>query len=111
MKLTIAVDFDGTICNDEFPFCGDPKDGVAKSLRQLQDKYCILIYSARNNLTQENRDLYLSEMVAFLKEHDIPFDTVDMGLEGKPLVDAFIDDRAIPFEDNWDELTTLLMRD
>lgn len=111
MRKTLAVDFDDTIStNDIWPKAGAPKDGVREALTSLIEKFEIVIYTCRMNLTNANRSFHLSEIKNFLKKHQIPYDKIDMGLEGKILADFYIDDKAIAFEDNWAEISEALTK-
>jgi len=108
-KIKIAVDFDGVCCEDQFPGIGSIKPNLIESLNQLKS-YCeIIIYSARANLNLDNRDQLIEDMKEFLDFNQIPYDRIDDGREGKPMADIFIDDRAIPFENNWPEIAKAIL--
>ena len=102
----VAVDFDGTLCEDEFPEIGAPKErciDYVKSLAAEGSK--IILYTCRENGTRK----LLDEAVAFCREHAIPIFAVNenpentyaaqFGLrpeEGRKLcADLYIDDKAI----------------
>jgi hypothetical protein len=72
----------------------------------------IIIYSCRNNpsLYQNQRDLErgLTSMVEYLIFYGIQFDEVDDGSNGKPIADIYIDDRALPFKDNWGQIYSIV---
>jgi len=95
--LTIAIDLDGTICTEERTFersLAVPLPGAVEKLQSLhQAGHTIVIWTARGweqfRMTQD-----------WLKKYSIPFDAL---LMGKPVVDVWIDDRAIQFN-SWDEL-------
>lgn len=119
---TIAVDFDGTICNFAFPGIGAPKEGVAQALSTLKALgFHILIYSCRT--CHWHYDIFggdpsqpvmererVKQMIAFLDQHSIPYDEVDDGSKGKPLADYYIDDKGIRFEDNWAAIVQFIER-
>ena len=105
MKLILAIDFDDTIAtNDRWPDIGPPKEGVREALTQLIQKFEIIVYTCRTNLTSDYRDYSIEQIESFMAEHDIPYDRLDLGLEGKVFADFYIDDKAIAFEDNWSEI-------
>ncbi len=111
-KHTVAVDFDGTIVEHRFPNIGPLKPGAVEAIKKLYQKYEIVISSCRastifNPNGPGTSKAYL-EMVEFLKENGIPYDRIDDGTEGKIVAIAYIDDRAIPFRDNWDEISRKL---
>ncbi len=112
---TIVVDFDGTICDFEFPEMGKPKKGVRESLEKLQKKgYKIVIHSVRtsrcwedhkesNDNTQEKA---IEDIQNYMNENKIPYDYIYT--PDKPLATYYIDDRAVWFNDdltnNWKEI-------
>ena len=100
----VAVDFDGTICDFEYPDMGKPKDGVKEALQKIRDLgYRIHIFSCRTNLEIKkypiDRQEQVRKMEAYLDEHEIPYDEVLN--KDKPLAIWYIDDRAIGFRNNW----------
>jgi len=104
-RLILAVDFDDTIStNNQWPRAGPPKAGVKEALERLIPKYEIIIYTCRLNAESEDKPFHLSEIKNFLEKHKIPYDQIDLGLKGKIFADFYIDDKAIAFEDNWDEI-------
>lgn len=116
---TIAVDFDGTICEHTFPGIGDLKEGVAEALATFRSLgFRIIIYSCRTS--HYHTEIFgagpamerprVKEMVAFLNHHHIPFDEVDDGTKGKPLADFYIDDNGIRFDDNWAAIASFITR-
>lgn len=111
---TVAVDFDGVIAQYDgwkgVYVLGEPIEGAREFVQALRSHgYNILIYTARCNIAlngyevkNTSEDNYMGRYVAlrksvsdYLKKHDIPFDDIFMG-QGKPLADAYIDDRAVP---------------
>ena len=109
MRKILAVDFDDTISTyHTFPEYGTPKKGVKEALSRLIKKYEIIIYTCRMNLKNPNRGLHHNGIEIFLAKHQIPYDKIDLGLQGKIIADFYIDDRAIAFENNWDEITEAL---
>lgn len=108
---TIAVDFDGTICDFAYPQVGEPKKGVREALEKFKALgFKIIIFSCRTShylpevfgvKSSPSRQWAIKVMVDFLAEHKIPYDTIDDGELGKPLADFYIDDKAVRFENNW----------
>ena len=96
-KLTIAIDLDGTICTEERTFdksLAEPLPGSIEKLQKLhKEGHTIIIWTARGwdqfRMTEH-----------WLQKYSIPFDAL---LMGKPIVDLWIDDRAIKFQ-GWEDL-------
>ena len=98
----IAVDFDGTLCENRWPEIGEPKPGVIAYCRgaKLHGSKLIL-YTAR-------RGQHLREAVRWCKEHGLTFDAVNKNLPEiieafggdtrKIVADKYIDDKALPAE-------------
>jgi len=112
---TIVIDFDGTICGHAFPEIGEVKPGVKAALEKLRQHFEIVISSCRASKMFRNEDgspsHHVDAMVSWLDWHGIPYDRIDMGDEGKVVATAYIDDRAIRFEDNWEEITDQLIQE
>lgn len=100
----VCVDLDGTIAHyteweGETKF-GGPVDGVQEALGKLQKVgWKIIVYTTRGN--QKLVETYL-------KKHAIPFDHINRNPEqpknafgGKPYAEAYIDDRGIQFNGDW----------
>lgn len=102
--MVIAVDFDGTVVDHEFPRIGALKPGAREALMAFRKAgHKIIIWTCRHG--QHEKDVR-----TFLNDHDIPFDTINNPIMGADLgtrkvyADLYIDDKGIRFEDNWDEL-------
>lgn len=114
----ICVDFDGTICDHEFPKIGKVKPGAKEALETFKRLgYYIIIWSCRTcswdkeifNLPEEMdchslERLHVKNMVEYLAQEQIPYDIIDDGFKGKPVADFYIDDKAIRFDDNWADI-------
>lgn len=103
----IAVDFDGTLCVEEYPDIGPAKTEVIEYVKSLQKNGCRLIL-----WTCREGEL-LNNAVAWCKEHNLHFDAVNQNLVEeqekwgndcrKVGANYFLDDRNlhIPGSDNW----------
>jgi len=116
-KRTVAVDFDGTIAqwgelgpNGELLTNVHPEPGAKEALVRLREAgYRILIHSARSWEGYGERALvWEREMLAWLDEHEIPWDGVHFE-QGKPPALAYVDDRGIRYEGNWKAITDWLL--
>jgi uncharacterized HAD superfamily protein len=100
--MQIIIDLDGTICTEEKTYSrslAKIKDHAADTINDLFDKgHTIIIYSARTWMEFEMTS-------AWLKNQGIKYHQLIMG---KPIGDVWIDDRALRFEDNWEEIMNKL---
>jgi len=85
---------------------GKPTKGVKEALQKIRDKGCyIRIFSCRTSIEVCRHPIDRSEQVrkmeAYLDEHEIPYDEV---LNKDKPIGIYIDDKAIGFRDNWDQV-------
>lgn len=89
---------DGTICTEERTFSrslAKPKKDAADMINKLyNDGHIIIIYTARTWMEYEMTEYWLNK-------NNIKYHQLFMG---KPVGDIWIDDRAIQFNNNWDEI-------
>jgi len=105
--FTIAVDFDGTIVEDDYPKIGKPKLFAFETLIKLQEKgHRLILWTYRNGEM-------LDEAVTFCKENGIIFYAVnnsfpeeeyDSKYSRKINAHIFIDDRNIGGLVGWGEI-------
>lgn len=117
----IAIDFDGTIVEHEFPMIGALKED-AKEIIQLLKKegHQIIIWTCRTSQNVfeklEGAKPTIFDVEKFLNENEIPFDTINHNVPGlgfcpypKVYADFYIDDRNlggfIPWKEAYDLLT------
>ena len=103
---TIAVDFDGTLCEYSFPEIGEPKPLIVEFIKQHADRGTkIILHTCRENGT---RRALLDEAVAWCTAQGIPLYAVNENPENtypaqygveragrKVFADLYIDDKAI----------------
>ncbi len=93
---------DGTICEEMRTYSrslAQPKEGAVDRINHLYEQgHTILIYSARTWMEYEMT-------VDWLNRHQIKYHQL---LMGKPIGDLWIDDRAVPFRNNWEEIANLI---
>ena len=97
-KLNIvAVDFDGTLCEDKYPDIGAAKPLVIQYIQSLQESGCkVILWTCRNGEV-------LEQALEWCKQHNIQFDAVNENLPEiqekwggdtrKVYCDAYIDDK------------------
>jgi hypothetical protein len=108
--MTIAVDFDGTLHDGEYPEIGAPVPGAADALRRLSaEGHCLIIWTCREGKTQY-------EMVNWLLEHEIPFNRINdntgweqYGYNARKVnADVYIDDRNVGGLPSWNEIYNII---
>lgn len=102
--MVIAIDFDGTVVDHEFPAIGALKPGAREALKAFHKAgHKIIIWTCRAGKHEK-------DVRTFLIENDIPFDAINNPVMGADLgtrkvyADLYIDDKGLRFEDNWDEM-------
>jgi hypothetical protein len=110
-KLTIAIDFDGTIVENAFPGIGKPRLFAFETLKKLQeDGHRLILWTYRHGQR-------LDEAVEFCNNNGIEFYAVnrsfpeeefDYSSSRKILADLFIDDRNIGGVLGWGEVYQML---
>ena len=87
---TIAVDFDGTLCEDRFPNIGEPKQDAIAWVKEQKNKGCMLIlYTLR-------KDSLLRDALHWSQKHGIFYDYI---AKDKIHADIFLDDKNMRVED------------
>lgn len=97
--MQIAVDFDRTLFTYGKGFAiGEPIPQSRETLADLRARGNeISIFSARSNRehTDPPATVAVESMLRALQEHRVPYDRVELGYDGKPLADLFIDDKSL----------------
>ena len=93
--MTIGVDFDNTICVDEWPEIGALIPGAIETLKELREKghtlilytqrnddyyaYCpeLVVYGKKHGKSFKNTVNLLSPVIDFLKEQGLEFDAIN----------------------------------
>ena len=101
-KTPIVIDFDGTICEHKFPDIGEPNAWRKRGAGNFKEAgYRIIIHTCRTasywkGIIPGNQPKLIE---GFMKYHKLPYDTIWM--PDQPIGVAYIDDKAIRFENNW----------
>ncbi len=105
--LTIAIDFDGTIVEDEYPRIGRPIIFAFDTLKKLQEKgHRLILWTYRKGSA-------LDEAVKFCRQHGIEFYAVNKSFPEEEFnsshsrkihADLFIDDRNFGGMRDWGEI-------
>ena len=96
--MQIIIDLDGTICTEERTYSrslAKPNENAADRINKLYELgHTIIIYSARSWMEYEMT-------VDWLSKNNIKYHQLVLG---KPIGDVWIDDRAISYKNNWDDI-------
>jgi hypothetical protein len=102
VRRTVCLDFDGVLHSYHSGWQGaevirdPPIHGTREAVARLRQHYRVVVYSARC-CTPEGR----GAVESWLRKHDIEVDEV---CEHKPPALVYVDDRAIPFRGDWEEV-------
>jgi hypothetical protein len=104
LRRTVCLDFDGVLHSYRSGWCGaeiipdPPIHGTREAVAQLRRHYRVVVHSSRCHSEEGRR-----AVANWLQKHDI---TVDEVCEHKPPALVYVDDRAVRFRGNWDDLCT-----
>lgn len=107
--MIIAVDFDGTIVEHNYPSIGEPIKNSFKYLKKLkEDGHKLILWTCRSN---DHFGDMLDLAVNFCREKGVEFDQVnenikDISFQPSPKIyaDVYIDDRQINGMPSWIEI-------
>lgn len=100
-KKIVAVDFDGTLVHNKYPFCENPNMKLINFIKEHRNDYIWILWTCRH-------DEQLNMAVRYMKEeHQIVFDFVNQnafwlideyGDTRKIFADYYIDDKNISID-------------
>ncbi|WP_026450562.1 BT0820 family HAD-type phosphatase [Aequorivita capsosiphonis] len=105
--LTIAVDFDGTIVEDEYPGIGKPIIFAFDTLKKLQNKgHRLILWTYRKGSALDEAVKFCEKngIVFYAVNSSFPEEEFDTSLSRKIHADIFIDDRNIGGLKSWGEI-------
>lgn len=103
MRKIIAVDFDGTLCENKYPEIGEPNEYVIRELIKRQEEGAALIL-----WTCRTSDR-LIDAVKWCSEHGLIFDCVNENLP--EIIEAFGEDsRKITATEYWDDRSVIVSK-
>lgn len=104
----VLVDFDGTLCHFSYPAMGTPIKGARYFMKGLIDRGLKpVIWSCRmspEHYTPEERLTSMARIAKWCEEHKIPYHSIDDGTHGKRLCLAYVDDRGVHANGNFDAM-------
>lgn len=101
---TVCLDFDGVLHSYRSGWCGaevipdPPIHGTREAVARLSQLYRVVVHSARCHTEAGRR-----AVESWLLKHEIVVDEV---CEHKPPALVYVDDRAVRFRGNWDDVVT-----
>jgi hypothetical protein len=102
VRRTVCLDFDGVLHSYRSGWCGSeiipdpPIHGTRESVARLRQQYRVVVHSSRCHTEAGRRAVQ-----GWLQKHDIVVDEV---CEHKPPAHVYVDDRAVRFRGNWENL-------
>ncbi len=105
--LTIAIDFDGTIVEDQYPEIGKAKLFAFETLLKLQDKgHRLILWTYRNGTPLEKAVQFCKNngVVFYAVNKSFPEEEFDPNFSRKINADIFIDDRNLGGLVGWGEI-------
>src|SRR5690606_2585198 len=105
--LTIAIDFDGTIVEDEYPSIGRPIIFAFETLKKLQDEgHRLILWTYRKGRSLEDAVKFCEKngIHFYAVNKSFPEEEFDSSYSRKIHADVFIDDRNIGGLKSWGEI-------
>ncbi|HBI82025.1 MAG TPA: hydrolase [Bacteroidales bacterium] len=109
--IRVAVDFDGTIVENDYPQLGKPMLFAFETLKELQKRgFTLILWTIRTGKL-------LDEAVEFCRQNGVEFyainqnhpeEVFDASLPRKIEVDVFIDDRNLGGFPGWEKVFSML---
>lgn len=109
--LKIAVDFDGTIVENEYPDIGKPKLFAFETLKAMQEKgFRLILWTVRtgNELDQAVEYCRGNGIEFYSVNCNYPEEELDEDISRKIEADIFIDDRNIGGFPGWSKVWQML---
>lgn len=115
-KPAAVIDLDGTIAREDSRdlMANEPEPGAREALQRLKDAgFEVVVYTCRTN-SRSTPDVEgeASNVKEWLDRHEIPYDRIDLGYEGKPHAQVYIDNKAMRYEGgaaDWENVVDAIM--
>lgn len=112
-KPELAIDFDQTIFKyskgwHDGSMYDPPIDGVESAFKKLSSKYSLVIFTARITSGNSINKTQVNNIKQWLEKYNLSQYVKRITNIKSPSMVAFIDDRAISFNNNWDEIARKL---
>ena len=103
--MTIAVDFDGTIVEHEYPKIGKPIPFAIDVLKKLQyeDHHMLILWTVREGTLLDEAIEYCKNkgLEFYAVNKNFPEETLEPGISRKIVADIYIDDRNLGGIPDW----------
>ena len=103
--MTIAVDFDGTIVEHEYPKIGKPIQFAIDVLKKLQyeDHHMLILWTVREGTLLDEAVEYCKNkgLEFYAVNKNFPEETLEPGISRKIVADIYIDDRNLGGIPDW----------
>ncbi len=113
-SLTIAIDFDGTLVENQYPKIGKPVLFAFETLKELQEQgHRLILWTYRHGKERDDAVAYCeSKGITFYAiNKSFPEEEFDNTQSRKILADIYIDDRNIGGLMEWGEIYRLLINE
>lgn len=108
--MILAIDFDSTICENEFPNIGTPIPNAFPVLKKLQQLgHQLILWSCRSGKE-------LNDAIEFCEEKGLQFDAINENVDNlnfetsnKIYADIYIDDRGINGIPDWIDIYKIII--
>jgi len=117
-KPSVVVDLDGTIAREDSEdlMANEPQPGVQEALQRLMDEgFEVVVFTCRTNTKGTPRQGVgddVEEIKEWLAKHEVPYDKIDTGHEGKPFGVAYVDNKAVAYDGgvgDWEKVVDLIL--
>jgi hydroxymethylpyrimidine pyrophosphatase-like HAD family hydrolase len=111
IPLKIAVDFDGTIVDHEYPAIGKEKLFAFETLKQLQKQgHLLILWTFRSGSTLENAVEYCKQngIEFYAINSNYPEEIYDDSISRKINADIYIDDKNVGGFPGWTEIWNMI---
>ena len=103
--MTIAVDFDGTIVEHEYPKIGKPIPFAIDVLKKLQyeEHHMLILWTVREGTLLDEAVEYCKNkgLEFYAVNKNFPEETLEPGISRKRVADIYIDDRNLGGIPDW----------
>lgn len=100
--MIIAVDFDGTLCENAFPAIGKPKQNVIDYIKKQQEEATIILWTCRQGILLKRAERWCREQgirLDYINKNAPSIIKLFNGDCRKIFANIYIDDKSLNAED------------